>query len=869
MKSFTFKGVVSIAGIAVATLCTIPSFAQIKIGDNPDVINPNSLLELESTNKGLLIPRLTTAGRNMMVNPPDGMFIYNSTLASPEMRIGGQWISAANYNLLGGGWVTTGNPSVTPANFLGSTNNASLRLRTNNTQRIIIDSTGSMSIGTEMTDAMLRLYGQNRSFQWGSNQFFATLYSRPSRLNTAATNISYGLLSHSNSDGLGTYNAVAGRILRNADTGLANLTGALGHVNNGGTFQTALLGIVNSRADQTGDNFRYSAAWLRTPNPSALNAAQLASTYTIFAPDTTKSYFEGNIGVGTNAPNSRINIYGNSTAGFAFGANTFFTGLYSRPTRMNAAGPEISYGVLSHSKSDATGTYNAVAGRILRNADTGLANLTAALAHVNNPGNFQTAVLGIVNSRADQASDAQVFSAARFTDAAGVLTDVQSANTYAIFASSVRKSYFEGNIGIGTNAPNSRISIYGNNTAGFAFGANTFFTGLYSRATRMNAAAPEISYGLLSHTKSDAVGTYNAVAGRVLRNADTGLANLTAALGHVNNPGNFQTAVLGIVNSRADEASDAQVFSAARFTDAAGALSGTQETNTYTIFASSSRKSFFAGNIGVGTNAPNSRINILGNATAGFPFGANQFFVGLYSRPTRANAVASEISYGLLSHSQSDATGTYNAVAGRILRNSDTGLANLTAALGHVNNPGNFQTSVLGIVNSRADQASDAQVFSALRVTDATTGLSTDQMANTYSVFAPTATSKSFFGHNVGFGKNAPLTSVDVNGAIAVAPAAATMVSGSGMVTVGNRSYLKVNSSVAPAAAILTFSNGIADGQILIVRMMAAGTNGARFTTMANLVLKNGLFNMRNNDVLNLIWDATSAAWIETSRSNN
>jgi hypothetical protein len=868
MKSFTFKSAVSIAGIAVATLCAIPSFAQVKIGDNPDIINPNSLLELESTNKGLLLPRLTTGGRNMMVNPPDGMLIYNSTIGSPEMRVGGKWVSDFSAGLLGGAWATIGNSSTGPSNFLGTTNNASLRLRTSNIQRLIVDSTGSISIGTDVTDATLRLYGQNRSFQWGANQFFATLYSRPSRLNTAASNISYGLLSHSNSDGLGTYNAVAGRILRNADSGLANLTGALGHVNNGGTFQTALLGIVNSRADQTGDNFRYSAAWLRTPNPSALNAAQLASTYTIFAPDTTKSYFEGNIGVGTNAPNSRINIYGNSTAGFAFGANTFFTGLYSRPTRLNAAGPEISYGILSHSKSDATGTYNAVAGRILRNADTGLANLTAALAHVNNPGNFQTAVLGIVNSRADEASDAQIFSAARFTDAAGVLTDAQSASTYAIFASSVRKSYFEGNIGVGTNMPNSRVNIYGNNTAGFAFGANTFFTGLYSRPTRLNAAAPEISYGLLSHTKSDAIGTYNAVAGRVLRNADTGLANLTAALGHVNNPGNFQTAVLGIVNSRADEASDAQVFSAARFTDAAGALSGTQETNTYTIFASSPRKSFFAGNIGVGTNAPNSRVNILGNATAGFAFGANQFFVGLYSRPTRANAVASEISYGLLSHSQSDATGTYNAVAGRILRNADTGLANLTAALGHVNNPGNFQTSVLGIVNSRADQASDAQVFSALRVTDATTGLSADQMANTYSVFAPTATSKSFFGHNVGFGKNAPLTSVDVNGAIAVAPAAATAVSGNALVTVGNRSFLKISSSVLAPNATVTLTNGIADGQILIVKITASGNNGVRFANAGNMSVANAAFTLGNNDVINFIWDASSTTWVETGRSN-
>jgi hypothetical protein len=34
------------------------AFGQVKIGDNGTIVNPNSLLELESTNKGLLLPRV-------------------------------------------------------------------------------------------------------------------------------------------------------------------------------------------------------------------------------------------------------------------------------------------------------------------------------------------------------------------------------------------------------------------------------------------------------------------------------------------------------------------------------------------------------------------------------------------------------------------------------------------------------------------------------------------------------------------------------------------------------------------------------------------------------------------------------------------
>ena len=35
--------------------------AQVKIGDNPTTINLGSVLELESTNKGLLMPRISLA----------------------------------------------------------------------------------------------------------------------------------------------------------------------------------------------------------------------------------------------------------------------------------------------------------------------------------------------------------------------------------------------------------------------------------------------------------------------------------------------------------------------------------------------------------------------------------------------------------------------------------------------------------------------------------------------------------------------------------------------------------------------------------------------------------------------------------------
>ena len=66
--------------LAVAFLLGSSSlFAQVKIGDNSNEIAPQALLELESTTKGLVIPRMTTAQRDAAFDQstPLGMIIFN------------------------------------------------------------------------------------------------------------------------------------------------------------------------------------------------------------------------------------------------------------------------------------------------------------------------------------------------------------------------------------------------------------------------------------------------------------------------------------------------------------------------------------------------------------------------------------------------------------------------------------------------------------------------------------------------------------------------------------------------------------------------------------------------------------------------
>ncbi|MFZ1263279.1 MAG: hypothetical protein WAT34_07180, partial [Chitinophagaceae bacterium] len=68
--------------IAVLLLSAVYTQAQVKIGDNPGTIDANSLLELESTNKGFLAPRVTltsiTSVSPLTGTVPAGMLVYNS-----------------------------------------------------------------------------------------------------------------------------------------------------------------------------------------------------------------------------------------------------------------------------------------------------------------------------------------------------------------------------------------------------------------------------------------------------------------------------------------------------------------------------------------------------------------------------------------------------------------------------------------------------------------------------------------------------------------------------------------------------------------------------------------------------------------------
>ncbi|CAH0997677.1 hypothetical protein EMA8858_03811 [Emticicia aquatica] len=108
------KGLLSFAFVVV---CGSVTMAQVKIGNNPTTLSPSAILEMESTNRGMLLPRLSLGstvsaemGSSTTKTAVVGMTVYNTNAG-----ISGSATYPANgagiYYFDGTGWVYGGLPT--------------------------------------------------------------------------------------------------------------------------------------------------------------------------------------------------------------------------------------------------------------------------------------------------------------------------------------------------------------------------------------------------------------------------------------------------------------------------------------------------------------------------------------------------------------------------------------------------------------------------------------------------------------------------------------------------------------------------------------------------------------------------------------
>jgi len=113
------------------------------INTDGSTANASALLDAKSTEKGILIPRMTAAQKTAIALPATGLLIYQ-TDATPGLYENNGTPAVPNWQLVlasGNAWTVTGNSGTdTAGNFIGTTDNMALRFKINNQHAGLISS---------------------------------------------------------------------------------------------------------------------------------------------------------------------------------------------------------------------------------------------------------------------------------------------------------------------------------------------------------------------------------------------------------------------------------------------------------------------------------------------------------------------------------------------------------------------------------------------------------------------------------------------------------------------------------------------------------------------------------------------------------
>jgi hypothetical protein len=178
--------------------------AQLKTGDNPGVLHSSAVLEAESTTKGILIPRMTTAQMNAIATPALGLMVFNTDLNCLHFYFSG-WKSQCDPANVGA-WSLLGNTGTTAGtNFLGTTDAQDLVFKTNNTEGMRLATNGRLGINTSVPTSAITVINKNGNDQADDIEIrtFTNSSETPSFLYRKAKGTQSSPLSLGNSEYIG------------------------------------------------------------------------------------------------------------------------------------------------------------------------------------------------------------------------------------------------------------------------------------------------------------------------------------------------------------------------------------------------------------------------------------------------------------------------------------------------------------------------------------------------------------------------------------------------------------------------------------------------------------------------------------------
>lgn len=285
--------------IVFLILFTTITYSQ--VGINVAIPDASAELEILSTNKGFIMPRMTQAQRAAIASPANGLLVFQTTAPAGLYYYNvSTWIQLST-------WQITGNAGTSKlVNKLGTIDSNPILFKTEGTEKMRIDANGNVGIGTNNPNLSLDLLGTLR-IEDGTQA--------AGRILTSNAN---GSVKWENSSALGFS---GWSLTGNAGISATNYIGT--STNQDFYIKTNSIIDPSVKVRIMGDN-------LTTPSAS------------------------GNIGIGLSAaPTSKVHVQGNIPGG-TLPTNTTTAAINAVNSNTNTAGASI--GVLGQSNSTGQGS---------------------------------------------------------------------------------------------------------------------------------------------------------------------------------------------------------------------------------------------------------------------------------------------------------------------------------------------------------------------------------------------------------------------------------------------------------------------------------------------------------------------------------
>ena len=214
--------------------------------------DPSAILDLSSTNKGLLLPRMTEAQRNAIKNPAAGLVVYQiDQMIGSYIFDGTTWVSNARVGAVegAGAWDMNGNSTADATNFLGVPSGVPITFRIGGVQvgKIIDDGLGNSRVflgyaagagtGTNNIGIGTSALGSNTT---GASNMAIGSYSMSANT-TGFNNVALGPSSLSSNTTAAFNTAIGSAALAVNTTGTGNLAlGSFSLLTNNGDYNTGV-----------------------------------------------------------------------------------------------------------------------------------------------------------------------------------------------------------------------------------------------------------------------------------------------------------------------------------------------------------------------------------------------------------------------------------------------------------------------------------------------------------------------------------------------------------------------------------------------------------------------------------------------------